>query len=65
MWSTPKHVKDVRAFIGLCSYCRRFVYIFSEVAKPLHILTEKKTTTAIRVDRRMFKVISSVKGEIS
>ena len=41
MWPTPKNVKDVRAFIGLCRYYRRFVYRFSEIAKPLHKLTEK------------------------
>ncbi len=40
-WPTPKTVKEVRAFVGLCSYYRRFIYQFSEIAKPLHKLTEK------------------------
>ena len=41
MWPTPKTVKEVRAFLGLCGYYRRFVYKFSEIAKPLYKLTEK------------------------
>ena len=41
MWPTPMNVRDVRAFLGLCGYYRRFVYKFSEIAKPLHKLTEK------------------------
>ena len=38
-WPTPKNVREVRAFVGLCSYYRRFIYKFSETAKPLHKLT--------------------------
>lgn len=40
-WPTPRNVKDVRSFVGLCSYYRRFVQNFSIIAKPLHQLTEK------------------------
>ena len=41
-WPTPRNVTDVRSFLGLCSYYRRFVKGFAEVAKPLHRLTEKQ-----------------------
>ena len=34
-------VKEVRSFLGLASYYRRFVRGFAEVAAPLHALTEK------------------------
>lgn len=37
----PKAEKEVRSFIGLCSYYRSFVLKFASVAKPLHQLTEK------------------------
>jgi len=40
-WPTPKNVKDVQRFIGLCNYYRRFVKNFSAIAKPLHSLTKK------------------------
>ena len=32
---------DVRSFLGLCSYYRRFVRGFADIARPLHRLTEK------------------------
>lgn len=41
-WPTPKDKTAVRAFLGLCSYYRRFVKNFSDIAKPLHQLTEEK-----------------------
>ncbi|MGH0129906.1 UNVERIFIED_CONTAM: hypothetical protein FKN15_018760 [Acipenser sinensis] len=40
-WPTPKSVTEVRAFLGLCSYYRRFVLRFAYHAAPLHQLTQK------------------------
>lgn len=40
-WPLPRNVREVRSFLGLCSYYRKFVKDFSTVAKPLHKLTEK------------------------
>ena len=40
-WPTPKTVKEVRSFLGLASYYRRFVEGFAQNSKPLHQLTEK------------------------
>ena len=40
-YPTPKSVKDIRAFIGLCNYYRRFVKGFAKIAKPMNQLLEK------------------------
>ena len=41
-WPTPMSVTDVRSFIGLASYYRRFIPDFSNVAYPLTRLPQKK-----------------------
>jgi transposase InsO family protein len=38
-WPVPSTVHDVRSFLGLCSYYRRFVPRFAHVAEPLTMLT--------------------------
>jgi hypothetical protein len=40
-WPTPASLTEVRSFIGLCAYYRRFILGFSDVCKPLYYLTEK------------------------
>ena len=39
-WPVPTNVKQIRSFLGLCSYYRKYVKGFSNVARPLHKLTE-------------------------
>ena len=40
-WPVPKSVTEVRSFLGLCTYYRRFVKDFATIASPLHGLTRK------------------------
>ncbi|MCO5581250.1 hypothetical protein L7F22_035128 [Adiantum nelumboides] len=40
-WPDLKNVHEVRRFLGLCSYFRRYVRKFAEIASPLHMLTQK------------------------
>ncbi len=37
-WKTPGTVKELRSFLGFCSYYRKFIEGFSKIAGPLHDL---------------------------
>ena len=37
----PRTVREIRQFLGLCSYYRHFIPLFSRIAQPLHDLTKK------------------------
>ena len=39
-WPIPKNVKQVKQFLGLCSYYRKFIHKFAHIAAPLHELTK-------------------------
>src|SRR5207237_6147156 len=37
----PKSLTDIRSFVNMCGYYRRFVHKFSEIASPLNLLLRK------------------------
>nr|GFB64281.1 putative reverse transcriptase domain-containing protein [Tanacetum cinerariifolium] len=41
-WASPKSLVEIRQFIGLAGYYRRFIEGFSKIAKPITKLTQKK-----------------------
>jgi len=43
-WSAPTSVEELRQFLGLATYYRKFVKNFAHIAAPLHRLTEKGRT---------------------
>ncbi|WVZ82821.1 hypothetical protein U9M48_030037 [Paspalum notatum var. saurae] len=40
-WKQPESVTEIRSFLGLASYDRRFIKDFSKIAKPMTSLTKK------------------------
>jgi hypothetical protein len=43
-WKTPQNVSDIRSFLGLVGYYRRFIEGFSKISKPMMELLAKGMT---------------------
>ena len=57
-WPTPENPTEVRAFLGLCSYYRRFIHQFAKISQPLHALTQKgKTFSWTDVEQAAFDTL--------
>ncbi|PFX14078.1 Retrovirus-related Pol polyprotein [Stylophora pistillata] len=41
-WPCPVDIKELQSFLGLASYCRRFISGFSIIAEPLYKLSRKE-----------------------
>ncbi|GKA21277.1 putative reverse transcriptase domain-containing protein, partial [Tanacetum coccineum] len=41
-WTSPKSLTEIRKFLGLAGYYRRFIEGFSKIPKPITKLTQKK-----------------------
>jgi hypothetical protein len=61
-YPTPQNVKQLRSFLGLMSYYRRFVPNFSHIAAPLHKLLKKDAVYEWTVDRQ--QAFQTLKGKL-
>ena len=40
-WSIPRNLTEARGFVALASYYRRFIVSFADIARLIHLLTQK------------------------
>ena len=41
-WNIPRNITELRNFLGLASYYRRYIYHFADIVFPLNNLTNKR-----------------------
>jgi len=59
-WPEPKNVKDIKKFLGLANYYRRFIKDFARVARPMNMLVRKDVKWQWRVEQQ--KAFDELKG---
>ena len=62
-FSIPKNRKEVRSFLGLTSYYRRFIKDYAFIAKPLHELT--KETVSFKWERNHTKAFELLRLKLT
>ncbi|GJY01478.1 putative reverse transcriptase domain-containing protein [Tanacetum coccineum] len=61
-WASPKTPTEIRQFLGLAGYYRRFIEGFSKIAKPMTKLTQKKVKFEKRRNLQHITSTHSKKG---
>ena len=62
-WERPKSVFEIRSFLGLAGYCRRFIEDFSRLAAPMTRLTQKEVK--FDWDDRYEEAFQELKGRLT
>ena len=58
-YPTPRNSKEVKQFIGLSNYYRRFIPHYAEIAEPLHRLLRKTSKNLIGLQNATSLLTSS------
>ena len=59
-WPTPKNVTELRGFLGLCTYYRRYVSGFSQMTAPLTDLTKNGAFSWSEAAQQTFEKMKEV-----
>lgn len=62
-YKLPKKIKELRRFLGMASWYRRFVPKFAEIAAPLHSLTRGNVRT-LKWNDSAARAFEKLKGEL-
>nr|GEW41042.1 putative reverse transcriptase domain-containing protein [Tanacetum cinerariifolium] len=60
-WASPKSPTEIRQFLGLVGYYRRFIEGFSKIAKPMTKFTQKKVKFKTR---RFYRILRCFKQRV-
>ena len=59
-WPSPKNITELRGFIGICTYYRKFVKGFFNLTSPLTDLTKKYAFKWNEEDEKEFQKMKEV-----
>ena len=61
-WPIPMHPRDLRAFLGTCSYYRRYVPGYAEISRPLTQQTGKYSSSNLKWTAECQKAFEEMKN---
>jgi len=64
-WPLPKTLTELRGFLGLCNYFRKFIPKYSEIALPLTDLTKKEGGQSVLLNPEAINAFQTLKQKLS
>ena len=64
-WPLPKDMKQLRSFLGMCSYYRRFIEGYAKLAAPLTDLLKDKTAWDLSTNQQRQEAYTQLKEKLT